>query len=51
MSDFESAGDDDSFDLLETLNIASGGEQSERAERAFAVRALRMARAYLDWGP
>ena len=32
MSDFESAGDDDSFDLLETLNIASGGEQSESAE-------------------
>ncbi|MDO8283838.1 MAG: RNA polymerase sigma factor [Rhodoferax sp.] len=32
MSDFESPGEDESFDLLETLHAASNGEQNESAE-------------------
>ena len=44
MSDFESAGDDDSFDLLETLNAANGGEQNEstetQTERAQTLREI-----------
>jgi RNA polymerase sigma-70 factor (ECF subfamily) len=32
LSDFESAGDDDSFDLLETLELTGDGEQNESAE-------------------
>jgi RNA polymerase sigma-70 factor, ECF subfamily len=32
MSDFESAGDDGDFDLLETLNLQDSSEQTESAE-------------------
>jgi RNA polymerase sigma-70 factor (ECF subfamily) len=32
MSDFESSGDDDDFDLLETLSASNNGEQNESAE-------------------
>ena len=32
MSDFESAGDDGEFDLLETLNVKSHSDQTESAE-------------------
>ena len=32
MSDFESAGEDLDFDLLETLHASNGGEQNESAE-------------------
>ena len=32
MSDFESPGEDEGFDLLETLHAASNGEQNESAE-------------------
>jgi RNA polymerase sigma-70 factor (ECF subfamily) len=34
MSDFESAGDDADFDLLETLNVQSHSDQTESAESA-----------------
>jgi RNA polymerase sigma-70 factor (ECF subfamily) len=34
MSDFESAGEDGEFDLLETLNVLSHSEQTESAESA-----------------
>jgi RNA polymerase sigma-70 factor (ECF subfamily) len=44
MSDFESSGDDDSFDLLETLHAANGGEQNEstetQTERAQTLREI-----------
>lgn len=44
MSDFESSGDDESFDLLETLHAASGGEQNEstetQTERAQTLREI-----------
>ena len=32
MSDFESAGEDGDFDLLETLNLQDSSEQTESAE-------------------
>lgn len=32
LSDFESAGDDENFDLLETLELSGNGEQNESAE-------------------
>lgn len=44
MSDFESPGDDDSFDLLETLHAANSGEQNEstetQTERAQTLREI-----------
>ena len=44
MSDFESPGDDDSFDLLETLYAANSGEQNEstetQTERAQTLREI-----------
>jgi RNA polymerase sigma-70 factor, ECF subfamily len=36
MSDFESAGDDGDFDLLETLNLQDSSEQTESAETSTA---------------
>jgi len=44
MSDFESSGEDESFDLLETLHASNGGEQNEstetQTERAQTLREI-----------
>ena len=46
MSDFESAGENEEFDLLETLNVPGHSEQTESAEnsmqRAQTLRAIEM---------
>jgi RNA polymerase sigma-70 factor (ECF subfamily) len=44
LSDFESSGEDDDFNLLETLDVSSNGEQGESAEtltdRAQTLRSI-----------